>query len=145
MELIKQAKREDLAWVNERYTEIGFKPSSFEDELILILEAKNEKAALGRLVHVTSEINELGGIYVLPPFRGQGLAEKIVQELLLHRPPHCTTYCLPFAKLESFYTRLGFRNVQTEEFSFVPKVIRSKHDWCNRTYEDQTLLMIYQR
>ena len=82
MSHIRNAYMEESPWINERYKEIGFVPSNIAHELVAIAEHQGSRAALGRLVPVNADCAELGGIYVLPEFRGLGISKEIVSYLL---------------------------------------------------------------
>ena len=82
MSHIRDAYMEESPWINERYGEIGFVPSNIAHELVAIAEHQGSRAALGRLVPVNADCAELGGIYVLPEFRGLGISKEIVSYLL---------------------------------------------------------------
>jgi N-acetylglutamate synthase-like GNAT family acetyltransferase len=142
MIVIRKATEDDIEWINLQYAQIGFKLSNLDTDEILILEENGRKAAIGRIVSVTSDTCELGGIFVLPEFRGRKYAERMVSQLLTLRNSDVKIYCLPFSKLESFYKRLGFRELLENEISKVPEAINAKLSWCNVTYDDSTLLLI---
>lgn len=137
---IRQAVREELQWINARYSEINFKPSNFDRELIAIAEVKGQKAGLGRLVLIDEHTAELGGMFVLESYRGYGIAGKIVEFLLQHSEGFQRIFCIPFAHLKNFYGRYGFVPVTTD-YS-VPIEIAEKHRWCNQAYDRETLLLI---
>ena len=99
MHKVRRAEASELDWVNQRYDDVEFVHSSYEKEVIAIAEWSSEKAGLGRLVKIDEKNLELGGMYVLPSFRGKGLAKEIVLFLLSHRDPSQTTYCIPFRHL----------------------------------------------
>ncbi len=138
---VREAESKDIGWINQQYSDIGFKLSDFESEKILILNADGKPAAIGRLVHITTTSAELGGIYVLPEFRGRKFAERIVRDLLNLKHSYSQIYCLPFSKLENFYKRFGFRDVLEYELNGVPEKIKTKLQWCHRTYKDETVLL----
>src|SRR5947209_18424783 len=104
---VRRAHPDETPWINRQSAEIGFLPSDPSRELIAIAEWQDARAGLGRVVSF-GDSAELGGMYVLEPFRGRGAAEAIVRFLLEHRDPTRTLYCLPFAHLEGFYRKLGF-------------------------------------
>lgn len=131
------ASREDLSWINKHYQEIAFKATSEKDFQIFIKVA-DKPAALGRIVHVDECNGELGGIYVLPEFRGRKLAEEIVQSLL-GQNKYPVLWCIPFEPLESFYRKFGFREVRNEN---IPDEISGKVKWCEGRYPDRAILVV---
>jgi GNAT superfamily N-acetyltransferase len=66
----------ELAWANQRYAEIDFVPSR-ESDLIAVAEHDGIKAGLGRITQVQERVGELGGMIVLPAYRGQSIASHI--------------------------------------------------------------------
>ena len=135
--IVRRARTDEIAWANERYAEIDFVPSS-ADARQWVAEVEGQRVGLGRLVPVGSGDEELGGIYVLPAWRGRGIAEAVVGELVRCRAGG-RLFCLPFERLAGFYGRFGFRPVTTEP---VPRPIAAKHAWCAATYPDPTVLLI---
>lgn len=137
--VIRLANNTDIEWINARYDEVGFVHSNIDNELIAIAEQQNQRCGIGRLVKVTSEVGELGGMVVLPEFRGQGIAKKIVKFLLSHASLYKHIYCLPFAHLENFYKQFGFKPNLSDDAT-IPAELAQKHNWCNETYNHDTLL-----
>lgn len=142
---IRKAQESNISWVNSQYDDIGFKQSNLKSDQTFILEYQGTSVALGRLSHIDEQSAELGGIYVLPSFRGLKFAEIIVQYLVDLKTNHSSIYCLPFSKLDAFYKRFGFRDLKEDEKNRVPLAVSEKLKWCNETYEDKTLLLIMTR
>lgn len=141
---VRQAKSEEIDWINSRYDKVGFVHSDINCETIAVAEVNRQRAALGRLVQVTSTDAELGGMLVFEEFRGLGLARQIVAFLLQHAGAFEHVFCLPYAHLRAFYEECGFHAFNQDEIE-VPKKIQEKHSWCNQTYEHTTLLLVLVR
>jgi N-acetylglutamate synthase-like GNAT family acetyltransferase len=139
---IRIATFKDLDWINQQYKTINFLESNLENEDIIIAEANGIKAALGRLQKIKTESSELGGIYVLPKYRKNGIARKIVSELIIIGKKYQIIYCLPFSHLQDFYISFGFDLVL--DTKKVPGKVLNKHKWCNSTYNDKVLLLAKQ-
>ncbi|MDJ0746667.1 MAG: GNAT family N-acetyltransferase [Xenococcaceae cyanobacterium MO_167.B27] len=92
----------------------------------------------GSSPYITDEVWELGGIYVLPKFRGQSVAREIVKHLLL-QAENVHLYCIPFTNLGLFYKEMGF--VECSNSSKIPEKIREKYRWCQQTYPQGVLLL----
>lgn len=135
--IIRTASPTELEWINARYAQIDFLPSS-EKDLIGIAEVKGERAGLGRIVPITDDTGELGGMYVLERFRGRSIAPYIIKYLLTISPV-CHLYCIPFAHLERLYRGLGFMPVN--DLSSVPSKIYDKYQWCLGHYPQSVLLL----
>ena len=142
---VRQASPEEIDWINERYDEVGFIHSDLARECVAIAEVDGVRAGIGRLVRVDPATAELGGMFVLTEFRGQGVADVIVRFLMNQSGIYSTIYCLPFPHLSDFYQRFGF--VPCHEPSSVPEEVRSKHAWCNTDahYPYPTLLFVLKR
>jgi N-acetylglutamate synthase-like GNAT family acetyltransferase len=140
---IRQAIAEEIGWINERYDEVGFVHSDLTRDYVAIAEVDRSRAGLGRLVHIDQGIAELGGIFVVPEFRRQGLAASIVRFLIGQSGTCSTIYCLPFAHLSGFYESFGFAACQRSPF--IPEEVRNKHAWCNRHFPQPTLLFVLRR
>ena len=138
--IVRQARKDEIDWVNAQYKSIDFKPSNFENEYIVIAEIGGEKCGLGRLVKIDEQNTELGGIYVLNEYRRMGVAEEVVSFLCSNNPFLDTTiWCLPFENLKDFYGKYGF----TKHMIAPPKEIAEKHSWCNTSgvYSKEVLLL----
>lgn len=135
--IVRESLRSELSWANHCYASIGFVQSTGLD-LIVVAEVHGQRAGLGRIVAVDDVSGELGGIYVLPEFRGQAIARSIVT-FLLERATCSRIYCIPFKHLESFYMSCGFAPVA--KGTTVPASIAEKIEWCAATYPDPVVLL----
>lgn len=151
---LRTLRPDELDWANARYAEIGFLPSS-PLQLILVAEidgpdGRPVRAGLGRLVPVSgdnvsvadSAEAELSGIYVLPEYRGRGIADRIVGELV-RRSQHSLLYCIPFKTLEPFYMRFGFE--RRERGDDLPCAVQKKLGWCDERREEPVGLLVRRR
>ena len=57
----------------------------------------------------------MGGIFILPQFRGLQLAGELVSFLVetMKKSQIQNVYCLPFEELENFYKKYGYTEVDT--------------------------------
>lgn len=131
----------ELTWANAQYTSINF-VQSLASDLIVVAEIDGVKAGLGRITQVDNDAGELGGIFVLPEFRGRSIATGIVEFLLQHSD-YPNLFCVPFTHLAMFYQRFGFLPVVLPAASTVaiPQKIVDKNNFCARTYETPTVLL----
>lgn len=113
--------------------------SDLNSQIVLILEVNGISAGLGRIIFIEKNVAELGGIYVFPEFRSNGLARIIVNHLIYETNEGTDLYCLPFYYLQHFYNEHGFITIINE--SKVLKEIYIKYVWCNKTYESEVLLL----
>ena len=132
---IRRADASELEWVNARYREVDFVPSTAHDR-IAIAEVDGDRAGIARVVSA-GDAGELGGMYVFAPYRGRGVAQELIRFLL--RETNGPLYCLPFASLESLYGAFGFTRVT--DSSRVPEAVKEKHRWCNEHYTEAVLLL----
>lgn len=135
---VRRLLEPELAWANERYEEVHFLLSSAND-FLAVAEVDGEKVGLGRLVPVNATTGELGGMYVLPAFRGRKIAGAIVSYLLLHSP-YRQLFCIPFAHLDGFYAGFGFHPVPAE--TAVPCAVVEKVNWCTKEYPASVHLLM---
>jgi len=126
---VKQAKKNDISWINAKYSEVDFVKSNYDNEYIVIAKVENENAGIGRLVKIDKNNIELGGIYSFPDFRGLGVAENIVRNLFEENPfDKSIIWCLPFENLLNFYSKFGFKNCENIK---APEKVARKLEWCN--------------
>ncbi|MEF7654786.1 GNAT family N-acetyltransferase [Bacillus thuringiensis] len=138
---IQMATSNDLEWINNQYDSIGFVRSDLKRDRVAIITYNNEYAGVGRLVQIDEDTLEMGGIYILPQFRGLHLAGELVSFLVetakkLQVP---NVYCLPFEELEKFYKKYGYIEVDTTK-EFVHPIILKKYNWCLDHYDKHVLL-----
>jgi GNAT superfamily N-acetyltransferase len=136
---LRPAAPADCDWVNARYAEADFQPSD-ATHLVLIAEVDGARAGLGRLVPAGPGVVELGGMYVLPAYRGGGVAASLITALLA-AAAGARVYCIPYAHLAPLYERAGFAPV--EEGAAVPASVREKLAWCKQHYAQPVRLMQY--
>lgn len=127
----------ELSWINKYYEEISFKLTSPTDFQVYVT-MNGKVAGLGRIVHVDELNGELGGIYVLPEFRGQKIAEEVVSSLLSHNT-YPTLWCIPFQPLEKFYRKFHFGDAGNV---VIPEGVREKFAWCKGRYPDPAILLV---
>lgn len=132
---LRVARPDEEAWINARYDEVAFQHSDLTRDLQIIAEVDGQPAGIGRLVPLSEDAVELGGMLVFDPFRGRGVAKKIIEELLRHANGR-EVYCIPFADLEPIYASAGFARTDRAPEKAVAKV-----EWCNRTYGRGVVLM----
>ena len=127
----------ELDWANDRYAEIDFVTST-ESDLIAVAEVNGTKAGLGRISAVSQNIGELGGIVVLPAFRGLSLAKHVIN-YLLEQSESATLFCIPFAHLTDLYQSFGFQPVRLT--TPVPDRVAEKFQWCQAHYDSPVILL----
>lgn len=131
---LRVAQPDEEPWLNARYDEVGFQHSDLTRDLQIIAELDGQRAGTGRLVPLGENAVELGGMLVLDPFRGRGVAKKIIEELLRHAGGR-EVYCIPFRDLEPIYAAAGFARSESG-----PEKAMAKVEWCKR-YERGVVLM----
>ena len=57
--VIRLANKDEIDWVNSKYSEIDFVHSNFENEIIAIAEMGDTKCGLGRIVNIDDANCEL--------------------------------------------------------------------------------------
>lgn len=133
---LRPARPDEEAWLNDRYAEIGFQLSDLTRDLQIIAELDGEIAGTGRLVPAGENSVELGGMLVLEPFRGRGLARAIIDEFLRHAAGR-DVYCIPFADIAEIYIAAGFVPCESGPLAVMKKVA-----WCGETYARGVVLLI---
>ncbi|MED0952518.1 GNAT family N-acetyltransferase [Bacillus mobilis] len=138
---IQLATSNDLEWINKQYDSIGFVRSDLNREKVAIITYNNEYAGVGRLVQIGEDTIEMGGIFILPQFRGLQLAGELVSFLVeTTKKLHVQhVYCLPFEELENFYKKYGYTEVDTTKEAVHP-IILKKYNWCLDHYDKHVLL-----
>ncbi|WP_374192043.1 GNAT family N-acetyltransferase [Bacillus sp. XF8] len=138
---IKFASLEDLEWINSQYKSVGFVPSDLKKDKVAIVTYNGENAGLGRLVCIDQNTMEMGGIYILPLYRGNKLAGELVSFLVQEakQSDASNVYCIPFEELAAFYKKYGFKEVNTDQETVHPTIL-NKYNWCLQEYDKNVLL-----
>lgn len=138
---IQLATSNDLEWINNQYDSIGFVRSDLKSDKVAIITYNNEYAGVGRLVQIDEDTIEMGGIFILPKFRGLQLAKKLVSFLVQTAKALeiQNVFCIPFEELESFYKTYGFIDVDMTK-EVVHPIILKKYNWCLENYDKHVLL-----
>ena len=141
----------EMEWVNETYRSIQFQTSDLgTDHVLLATDGQDKTVGVGRLIPINSVSWELGGIYVTPNARGNGIARRIVQQLVQFASTNLaaleTLWCIPFAHLLPFYSSFGFQKVNNtnacgESLDLPPK-IRSKLSTCGCTFRNTPTVLL---
>lgn len=138
---IRLAQKQELEWINEKYDEVGFPHSNFETDFVAIAELDGQRVGLGRLIRIDELNAEMGGMYVFEEFRKQGIAEAIINFLLIKSHIFKFVYCLPFADLKNYYKKFGFQELDDE--INIPEKIASKFQWCKDTIDREVIILVY--
>jgi len=135
---VRTLRPAERAWANGCYAEVSFKPSGPQD-FVAVAELEAQRVGLGRLVRVADAVAELGGIYVMPGYRGRQVARAVVS-FLLARSPYPTLYCIPFAHLDAFYRSFGF--APPPDASHLPAAVADKVSWCATQYVEPVSVLV---
>lgn len=139
--LLRSADSADRAWINARYDDLGFLPSTHTETLLCAL-FRGERIGAGRVIPVAPSVGELGGIYVAPTHRSRGLGARIVRALQ-ERAEQSTLFCIPFERLREMYEAAGFQPV--EDSDTVPAAVARKRTWCETAYPEPVCLLVWRR
>lgn len=132
--MIREADADDLAWANERYADLGFDPSDPAIARTYVAWHGGERVGLGRLVRLSDGSLELGGMHVVPGWRGTGIARSILGRLLSIAEDEPVVWCVPFQQLGHFYQSHGFEEVESVEG--IPAELIDKVKRCREHFED---------
>lgn len=141
---VREARSREIDWVNNRYDSIGFPASDFEREIIAIAEWDGERAGLSRIIRIGADVAEVGGTFVLPPFRGLGIAKQLLRFLNEKSAMFSSVYALPFVHVTPLYRELGFSPVDRDAPDLPPDIIE-KIAWFDRNFAREVRVMRRQR
>ena len=134
---LREATEADRPAINAIYATLGFMPWNPGQDRLLVAMVADQLVGCGR-IHRHDDAVELGGMYVHPNFRGQGIARSLLKALVdLLETGSC--YCIPFDHLIPFYEQFGFTPC-SEEAS--PATIQEKVAYFRDVYMHPTILMV---
>lgn len=134
---LRAATERDRPTINAIYATLGFMPWDPGQDQLLVAVSDGRIVGCGRL-HRYGEAVELGGMYVHPDFRSQGIARHILKSLVELLDDE-TCYCIPFEHLIPFYARFGFEPC---EDASIPPIIEEKVAYFRDVYMHPTILMV---
>ena len=134
---LREATEGDRPEINAIYATLGFMPWDPGQDQLLVAVSGNRIVGCGRL-HRYPDAVELGGMYVHPNCRGQGIARRVLKSLveMLGNEP---CYCMPFDHLVHFYEQFGFARC---EETGLPQIIEEKAAYFRDVYMHPTVLMV---
>lgn len=110
---ITWASSEDMSWIDATYRRINFPPSDFAfSRHLLAYESGGVRVGLIRWIKHADDFEELGGLFVDPKCRGNGLAGKLIARASLEIPLDVALYCLPLTERMELYANAGFSRLE---------------------------------
>jgi GNAT superfamily N-acetyltransferase len=134
---LREAAERDRPAVNAIYAALGFMPWDPKQDQLIVAVAGDRLVGCGRLQRYANAV-ELGGMYVHPNFRGQGIARQILKSLVDLLGGE-TCYCIPFDHLIPFYEQFGFVPGPREN---LPQAVAEKVAYFRDVYMHPTILMV---
>ena len=95
------------------YNRVNLKPTGF-----IVAETEGQIVGIGQIKRHRDGTPELASLVVAEPYRQQGIAGRIVQQLVdQHQQAHPTEglYLFCLAALEHYYQRFGFQTVKRQQ------------------------------
>lgn len=141
IEKMKKEYIDQVYDIDEQSVPIPWSKQSFEEEmnniLSLFLVAKDDEKVVGfAMCWFVMDECHIGNIAVHPDYRNQGIASKLLEELLKGCPEHGTNYILLEVRTsntsaQNLYKKYGFK-----------ELIERKHYYKNPdgTYEDALIM-----
>ncbi len=109
------------------------------NEKIFFLEIDNTLAGLVRLCF-EYDVFQLRSMLIFPEFRGKGFGRKFLKgfENYLDQNKIREIYCLPWAKLENFYSEIGFKKEPTH---LAPVFLKERLNEYRSQNKDEIIFM----
>jgi predicted N-acetyltransferase YhbS len=107
------ATQGELPRVTAFYRENGYGATVSPGDCVLVAQGENQIVGVVRICKESDTV-VLRGMRVTPSFQGRGIGTALlgeVSELIGQR--EC--YCVPYAHLQAFYSRIGFHTVEPEQ------------------------------
>lgn len=134
---LREATESDRPEINAIYAMLGFMPWDPEHDHVLVAVADDRIVGCGRLQRF-GDVVELGGMYVHPNYRGQGIARAILSALVNLLGGE-TCYCIPFDHLSHFYAQFGFEPAPEVG---LPSIIQEHVAYVRDVHMHPTVLMV---
>ena len=111
-EQIKIAETADPAAVQSFYASVGYGGGVHPDDRLLVSRVEQSIVAAVRLC-TEGDILVLRGMYVAEGRRGQGIGSRLL-ESISDAIGSSECWCIPYAHLTGFYSRIGFQVCEKE-------------------------------
>ena len=112
---LRELARDEMGRTDAIYEAVRFARTDPECTRMIAAWAGERLVGIGRVldlgVYEGRRIRELGGMWVHPSFRKQGIASRIIRELKAWIPAGDELWCTPFADLMCVYGPHGFVEV----------------------------------
>ncbi|MBI5304599.1 MAG: GNAT family N-acetyltransferase [Chloroflexi bacterium] len=109
----RPATQSDQPIITRIIRDADINPMALDWHRFLVAEEKDEIIGVGQIKPHGDGSREIASIAVIPARQGQGIARKIIEQLLAQEKR--TVYLTCRGQLESFYTRFGFRKIERAE------------------------------
>lgn len=113
--VLRPARKEDFPAIRSLIFEVHINPTGLDWRRFLVaVSPGGELLGCGQVKRHRDGSRELASIAVREQARGQGVARTIIEELVRQETAR-PLYLMCRAALEPFYTKFGFRAVETDE------------------------------
>jgi len=109
---IRTARLNDASTIKRLVRGAQLDPTSLDWQNFLVAEKDGRVIGVGQVKPYRAS-RELGSLVVLKAYRGQGVGAEIVRALIAREPGELFLLCQD--RLESYYARFGFHQVQWRE------------------------------
>ncbi|MHC1782753.1 MAG: GNAT family N-acetyltransferase [Anaerolineaceae bacterium] len=110
----RPAVKEDAPAIRALIRQVGINPLDLNWRHFLVMMDNDGKlAACGQIKVHTGGLRELASIAVADPYRGQGLARRVIEHLIEQELPPLYLTCR--SSLESLYQKFGFHLLKVNE------------------------------
>ena len=136
---IKLSDKETLDIARSIYQKNFGRSTLTPDEKIFFLKVEDNLAGVVRLCFEYN-VFQLRSMLILPEFRGKGFGRELLKgfEEYLNKNKIREIYCLPWAKLESFYSEIGFKR---ESIELAPKFLKERLSEYESQNKDKIIFM----
>lgn len=111
---LRPARESEDGAIKELIRAVGINTMGLDWKRFLVaVDAQDQVIATGQIKPHGKAIHELASIAVVPAYRGQGLARRIIEELLKDSPRPLYLTCV--SSLEPLYQKFGFYSITYEE------------------------------
>lgn len=125
---LRAARREDAQAIRQLIWQVQINPLGLDwKRFLLAVDAEDRLLGCGQLKPHRDASIELASIAVQPNFRGQGIAQAIIEQLLAQTGRPVYLNCA--APMREFYERFGFHSIGPDE---MPATFRRQWQWVRR-------------
>lgn len=135
---ISNAKSSDLSVIESLLKSVWGDTNNISCEQFVVAKDNNKLIGCVRIKRLDRDCLELASLAVLEEYRGKGIGNKLVKEIL-KKGKKRPVYLLCFLDRKNFYTNSGFSIIDSNS---LPNILKNEYDRVFNVFKQQNKVII---